>query len=163
LAIVVLIIALISALVVPKLSNIKDGFEAKLSLDAVQRLATRARETAITTGRPVALAYNESDTTFELRQEDTSGDSSVLTSVPFHPTLIVNRFVSGPDESNAADWQVNFYGDGTSDGGGIEISEGGIQRSFIIGAKSGLARWAPGGLPAAEAQSWPAGEYERRG
>jgi len=163
LAVVVLILALLSALVVPRLANIQDGIEAKLSLDSVQRLATRARETAISSGRPVGMAYNESDGAFELRQETDEGDGSVVASTVLHPGFSPERFVVANNESNASDWQVNFYGDGTSDGGGLELNEGGVTRSFIIGAKSGLSRWANGGLPASETEIWPAGEYERRG
>lgn len=163
LSVVVLVLVLIAAIVVPRLRSVNESFEAKLSLDGVQRLATQARESAIASGRPVGLAYNEADHAFELRQETIEGDFSVLSSAGLHSSMVMERFVVGENESNAADWTVNFYGDGSSDGGGIELNEGGLTRSFIIGAKSGLARWANGGLPAYETETWPAGEFERRG
>lgn len=163
LTVVVLVLALMSAMVVPRLNAVKSGIDAKVNMDAIQRLASRARESAMSTGRPVAMAYNETDRAFELRQNNADGDSEVSNTLAIHPDFEPNRFVNGTDELTASDWTLSFYPDGTSDGGGFEMDEGGITRSLVVGARNGLSKWSNGSLPVYETEKWQAGEYERRG
>ena len=80
-----------------------------------------------------------------------------------HPDLTARSFVAGSTDATASDWQVTFYADGTSDGGSVEVNQGGIVRTLVLGAKSGLAKWQDGEAPANEEDKWQAGEYERRG
>lgn len=160
---IILILALIAAAIVPRGAVVRESVRAKLSLDAVQRLASRARENAIATGRPVTLVFNETDSQFELRQDNEDGDGRVVSSAPLHYHFEPQAFAAGAYESNASDWQVTFYSDGTSDGGTVEVAEGGILRTLVLGSKSGLAKWQAGAAPANELDRWPAGEFERRG
>jgi Tfp pilus assembly protein FimT len=162
LSVIIVVLALLAALVMPRLATVRDSVDAKLNLDAVQRMASRARELAIQGSRPVTMAYSESDAQFELRQTDENGDSAVVSSVPLHPAFEVSRLRTGVNELTGSDWTLTFYADGTSDGGAVELSEGGITRTLVIGAKSGLSAWQAGAMPASEADRWPAGEYERR-
>lgn len=163
LSVVVLVIVLITAIIVPRLSSFQRGVDAKLNMAAVQRLASRARESAMSSGRPVSLAFESTDSRFELRSENADGDSLVSGEVQLHEDFQAQRFFAGNTEPAASDWTVTFYPDGTSDGGGVEVDEGGIQRTLVIGAKSGLSKWQDGGMPASESEKWQAGEFERRG
>lgn len=161
--VVVLVVVLMVATVVPKLASFQRGIDSKISMDQVQRLASRAREIAMSTGQPVTLAFESTENRFELRSTTEDGDSQVLASAALAADIVPQRFLAGENEPSSADWSINFYSDSTSDGGGVEVVEGGITRSLVIGAKSGLSRWQDGGMPANELDRWPAGEYERRG
>jgi len=160
---VIVVLALLSAVVVPRLSVVRESVRAKLSYDAVQRLASRGRELAISSGTPVQMAFNEADAQFELRQTNETAEPTVVSQVPLHPALSASQFRSGETDMSATDWVVTFYADGTSDGGAVEIDEGGIVHSFIIGSRNGLSRWQDGAMPASESERWQAGEIEQRG
>lgn len=160
---VVLVLALLAAVVVPRLSVVRNSVEAKLSLDAIQRLASRARELAISSGTPVQMAFNEADSQFELRQTIDDTESSVVSQAPLHSDFTMSQLRSGQNDLSAADWVVTFYADATSDGGAVELDEGGIVRTLIIGSKNGLSRWQDGAMPANETDRWQAGEIEQRG
>ena len=159
---VIIVLALLSAVVVPRLSVVRNSVEAKLSFDAIQRLASRGRELAISSGTPVQMAFNEADAQFELRQTSQE-ESSVVGQTALHHDLSADRFRSSQNDMTAADWVVTFYSDATSDGGAVEVDEGGIVRTFIIGSKNGLSRWQDGAMPASESDRWQAGEIEQRG
>ena len=163
LSVTVLVLALLAALIVPRAASVQNSINAKLSLDAVQRLASRARETALSSGLPVTMAYNETDSQFELRQTSATQETTTLSSVALHHDLSANHFEAGQNEMTATDWTVTFYSDGTSDGGTVEVDEGGILRTLIIGSKTGLSRWQDGATPESESVRWQAGEMERRG
>ena len=163
LGVIVLVIALLSALVVPRMSVAKRSINAKLSLDAVQRLASRARETSISSGRPVSMSFNETDRQFELKQQSDTGDENVVGSAALPDDFTANRFAAGESDMSSTDWKVTFYPDATSDGGTIELDEGGILRTLVIGSKSGLAKWQDGATPDNQDNRWQAGEIERRG
>ena len=109
------------------------------------------------------MAFSEADAQFELRQTNEAAEATVVSQVPLHPAISVSQFRSGETDMSAADWIVTFYADGTSDGGAVEVDEGGIVHSFIIGSKSGLSRWQDGAMPSSETTKWQAGEIEQRG
>lgn len=159
---VVIVLAMLAAVVVPRLAVVRNSVEAKLSLDAIQRLASRGRELAISSGTPVQMAFNEADSQFELRQS-TGEESTIVSQATLHPDFTPNTFRSGQNELPASDWSVTFYADATSDGGAVELDEGGIVRTFLIGSKNGLSRWQAGAMPANETDRWQAGEIEQRG
>jgi prepilin-type N-terminal cleavage/methylation domain-containing protein len=160
---VIIVLALLSAVVVPRLAVVRNSVEAKLSLDAIQRLASRGRELAISSGTPVQMAFNETDAQFELRQTVQNEESSIVGQTALHRDFSATRFRAGQNDMTASDWVVTFYSDATSDGGAIEVDEGGIVRTFIIGSKNGLSRWQDGAMPASESDRWQAGEIEQRG
>jgi len=161
--VVILCLVLIAALIVPRLASVQRGIDAKLSLDAVQRLASRARETSMGSGQPVTMRFDSAESQFTLVTTNTDGEEQTVGTVTLYPDIVPQRFFVGDAEPSATDWNLAFYSDGTSDGGGVEVDEGGTMRSLVIGSKSGLAKWQNGAMPASETERWQAGEYERRG
>jgi hypothetical protein len=109
------------------------------------------------------MAFDSTQAAFELRQTNSEQEGQVLASAALHEAIEATRFRAADNDVTGTDWTVAFFADGTSEGGAIEVEEGGLVRTFQIGSKSGLARWQDGAMPASEVEQWPAGEMEQRG
>lgn len=129
------------------------------------RLATEAREAAITRRSVVRLEYNEPSKSFEVIAEpagvnDTQDEAVLLTST-MPEFFTVDLFRTEDQDVSSGEWTIRFYPDGRSDGGGLQVSDGGKLTSLSVD-REGVVRLLNDRLPRNDEDRWPAGDYERR-
>ncbi len=91
---------------------------------------------------------------------DRSSDKVQLT-LPLAPGVAFGNFQLSGQASDASGWKLNFYPDGSCDGGAVELSERGVVRSLVVNSKGG-ASLTDGNIPDTSLDKWPAGNYVQR-
>jgi len=162
LTVVIAVLALLAAAVMPFLAAAEVGGKERAFLSNLKGLAIEGRETAINSGRDVTLTYDDTNNAFTLKTTDSNGDDQDIKSEDMPPSLKTTKFEVGTQDSNAGDWKVLFYPDGTSDGGGVEIARGNDTLSLYIDKSTGRSQMISDQLPDPKADSWTAGDYVHR-
>ncbi len=165
---VVFILALVATGVMLKLSASSRGDEDRAFRAGLVRLATQARQNAISSGQTVSLSYDDNARRFEVRsaaaQTNTSAQSAALTSVDLPVGVYSRGFQVAGSDVSGGDWQIRFYTDGTCDAGAIDFSNpSGDEFTLTFEAKTGSSRITVSGDAATTDERWPAGEMEHRG
>lgn len=185
LGVVILILILFSALTVPSIVNEQRSRDANLFIGALPRFASQAREAAINRQRTVKLVYDESQSQLQMieealpsnvqapintfnpndntknRQQDPSDQETTLGTLQVPYGVSVRDFQLKGDASSAADWQLEFFTDGKSLGGGLEVDDAGRAWSLTV-SKYGIIELQQGNLPQQPENQWTAGDYEHR-
>jgi prepilin-type N-terminal cleavage/methylation domain-containing protein len=153
LSVVITVIAMMAALVAPRLIALKDSRTARDAEAALLRLPVRARTEA-----------RQGKTTVVLRLD---GDALILEKTPLEgePTEIA-RF-SSPAltlSTEGADFTWTVRADGTAERKTLTVQEGNSQKTLILPAE-GEPRWATTDETpdsATDTETWSAGERETR-
>jgi prepilin-type N-terminal cleavage/methylation domain-containing protein len=159
LCVVIVILALISSAIVPNLVRARDAQTRREFEAEVFRLASWARESAIQGHRTLALTTG--DRSIQVIQETESSEENTLRSITMPDGIDTGAMAAEGEESTSGEWRLHFYPDGSSDGGGIELSDNGRIRSLQIGP-DGSMKMVEGNLEDNGTQKWSAGEYEKR-
>jgi len=157
LSVAIVVLALLSAIVAPRLLSVRSGQEARGVKFAIRELAREARLRAVQGGEKGYLPIEGSGERIELVQ----GEESVIRSIDVPSAVDFPTLRLGQSESGASEWELRFYADGRSDGGGLEIEHDGAVDSVLIGT-DGTVTLLEGPLPEVVQESWPAGENEQR-
>jgi prepilin-type N-terminal cleavage/methylation domain-containing protein len=160
LSVVIIVLALIAATVLPRLSTLESSREYRDFRLAVRRLGLEAREQAISRGLPTSVTFDESEQTLNI-VIDSDGEETTLRTVEVVEGVEPARFAADNAETNASEWKLTFYPDGRSDGGGIDFESNG-DLFTLYAEKSGSVHFADGEMPDLTSEQWPAGEYEHR-
>ncbi len=158
--VVVVVLMLFAAMVVPNLATQKASRERSEFYQALNRIAGNAREMAVADGRTTRLSLESGGRTLSIFQEDAEGEE-IERQVVDVPEDIQTTSVQADGSDGGSEWSVKFYPDGTSDGGGIELSDAGRVRSLDV-ATDGRIQLIEGPLPEKSEDKWPAGDYEKR-
>lgn len=161
LMLIIVCLVLIVAVVAPRMESLKESGEYRAFRIGVRRLASEARELAISRGEPVSVSLNESEGTIQIQSDSADAQQASLRSLQIAPGVQATRCVAGDVEANPAEWRLQFYPDGRSDGGGVQF-EAENDTFYLMADERGVVRFDDGQLPNMAAQRWQAGEYERR-
>lgn len=160
---VILLLVLLAAAVLPNLNAMREGRIERAFPGDVRRLAMDARERAISDGRTYALTFGDQLQRLQLVEPSLEGGAgTTLSEVHLTSTAQTGRLELEGREANSADWVLNFYPDGSSDGGGVEFTRGNSVFALHVQAVNGTIRIIDGRLPDTTAQRWQAGDIERR-
>lgn len=164
LSVAIVVLALLSAIVAPRLVAVRSGQEARGVKFAIRELAREARLRALQEGETVFLRIEGNGERVELvrsARRNGEGQESVIRSVEVPSSVDFPRLRLGQSESGESEWEFRFYADGRADGGGLEIEHDGAVDSVLIDS-DGTVTLFEGPLPEDVKDSWPAGENEQR-
>lgn len=161
-SVVILILALLSAAVIPRVVAMQQTQmeqEFRLELGA---LVTQAQYRARTSTDTIQISFDEAEQSFSIESVDAEGTESVVRTVAMPETISIASTRVGTTSSTSSEWTVQFFSDGSCQGGAIELNFGGRVETLSLLASSGASRWSAGEMPAAESLRWQAGEIEQR-
>jgi Tfp pilus assembly protein FimT len=159
LGVVITVLILVAFAVWPSIFAMQRSREYRDFRLGVRRLATFARESAITRKEPVSLAYD--DGARQLRVVAEGEQESVLETITAPESVTAGPYSQGGSDTNSADWRLRFFADGSSEGGAVQFQSG--QDTFYIAAReAGEVRFGEGEMPNLGNEKWQAGTYEQR-
>lgn len=168
----VLIIVMFASFVMPNFNAQRNSREVTKFFVALPDLAVYARDMAQESNSTTRIRYDESTGQFTVSQ-DTSTDTvdsslqdsddkgTTLRQLTMPDLLSVDVFRSGDDDVTSADWEIEFYPDGRSSGGGLQIDDYGRDRSMLV-EPTGEISTDNQALPTVEERRWAAGQLEQR-
>jgi len=163
LTVVIAVLMILAAAVVPNLVAFETSQRERTFYNTLANLPAQARERAIAQGKNVTLQYDDNANQFQLHSNDDNGNDQSISKLDLLPGMQVNRVMLGTTDSNSSDWKLTFYPDGTSDGGGAELT---LTDSTIVSLKieasNGHAQLLTDRLPDPSAEKWQAGDYVHR-
>lgn len=154
---VIIVLALVAAIVTPRLAAVLEANKVREYRRNVINLMGQARENAIRTGQVTSVSHNDGE--FRM-QSGTEDSASVMQRVQAIDTVRAENFETDGSPAGDSDWQISFYPDGTCDGGGFELSEGGDTEAIRILKRNGQIYRTDGDLASTEDPEgrWNAGE-----
>lgn len=158
---VIVVLAMISAIVVPRIKSMESSREYRNFRLGLRRIAMEGREQAISRGSQTRLALDESQPSITVLAVGEDGQESPLETLPIPAGVGVVRMTVAGTDSSASEWRVANYPDGTSDGGGVEF-EAGSDSFYLAAEQDGTIVFGEGSLPDQAAKKWEAGEREQR-
>jgi prepilin-type N-terminal cleavage/methylation domain-containing protein len=169
-SVVIVVLTIIAAMIVPNVVKMKESSDRQTFFSSLWRLAGRGRELAISEKKTFVMALDSSGRSFTLSEQD-QGQTGQLTNDPDQSergTLDIPEGIetgnlsADGDSSTNSTWEIYFYPDGTSNGGGLEVTDSGRTRSLRI-RRDGRVQISNESLDNDDSeQSWPAGDFERR-
>jgi type II secretion system protein H len=161
-SVIIVIVALMAAAIVPKLLAFTRSNEARSFVQKLAAIGGEGRELAISTNKPVDIEYDSSGNQFKLHTLDPEGGDKYLDVLTVEAGLTPARFLIGAKESDPGSWKLNFYPDGSSDGGGVQLTQQNNNLSLYIDATTGKATVLLDQLPDTTVLTWTAGDYIHR-
>jgi prepilin-type N-terminal cleavage/methylation domain-containing protein len=89
------------------------------------------------------------------------GSDKVILTLPMAPGLTFGNFQLAGTASDSSSWRLEYFPDGTSVGGALEIDDRGAVRSLVVNAKGG-SQLVESTIPDTTQDSWSAGNYVQR-
>lgn len=163
LSVVIAILALLAATVFARIAAIKDSQTYHAFVNQLGEIGTQTREEAIALAKPVDLEFDSTNNRFSIHTVDDNGGDQVLSSLPVPAGYTPQRFQLSGKDSDAGEWKLYFYPDGSSDGGGVQISQGNNTISLYCDATTGKSKLTHDQLPDPSSLNWIAGDYIHRG
>jgi len=162
--VVLVVIAMFSALVTPHLLKTRKSQELRLLAPRLDALVLLGRSRAAASRIVVTLSYNGSDKTFRIdgNAENQSSNASKATTVQLPESVTIARQTLKGADVGEDDWSVKFQPDGTSEGASVEFDEGKRTFSWIIGETRADDIVREGEVGEKPETKWEAGEIERR-
>jgi hypothetical protein len=182
---VLFVLVLFAALVVPNLISMRQGQQTRAAYGQIMDLISEARLSSVGGDSTYAITWDSGTSQFDLKkeppnQQDASSNSAIpqpearpmqtttsvdqfdqVKALSIPPALKPDTFRAGTSTSDPSSWAIHFYPDGTSDGGGFQISAGSNIQSVLVD-KYGLGTLQPGQLPDTTDQVWTAGSYAQK-
>jgi prepilin-type N-terminal cleavage/methylation domain-containing protein len=161
-SVVIVLLALLAALIMPNLVAVKASRERNAFRSELRRLAVSAREDAILRSSIRVLRYEDGSNAFltsTVSEDGTPADSGRSVALP--EGVRVDSFRVGAREVAGGEWEMRFQIDGSTEGGGVELSDGAFVYSLRF-AEDGTVRLLEEELPNLSDERWSAGSYEQR-
>ena len=161
--VVIAILALMAAIVVPRVVALVDGQASRDFQSALVRLGAQARLLAIETGDTVRVTYNESraEIIIEILDDETqAAEESDTVLVPM--SALLSSFTLRGRQVPITDWVVEFFPDGTGTDAGIEVEDGSRLYAVLINGQDGTGLIVDGELEEDPETEWEAGDLEQR-
>jgi Tfp pilus assembly protein FimT len=184
---VLVFLALFAAMIVPDLAHQVAGRKVDKFYADLKNFAAEARETAISTrqtvelqatgnsvslmaepsidqtstNNPQPLGWFDNNTDQLTQNNQPVTQETQIRQLTFPSGIQADSFEQGNQPCGASDFKLMFYSDGTTDGGGIELSGSGPQKALDI-TQDGSVTLYNGSLPDHTQDSWPAGTYLQR-
>jgi prepilin-type N-terminal cleavage/methylation domain-containing protein len=168
--VVIVILLILAALTVPNVVKMQETSVHEQFFGDMWRLAGTARQMGISEHKTMILTLDESGRQFRiLEQADqtaantdgTQADDTERKTLAIPEGIETGNSQAGSSSSTSNDWEIRFYPDGSSDGGGLEVTDNGRVRSLLI-KPTGQISILDGELPTQDTDSWPAGDFEHR-
>jgi prepilin-type N-terminal cleavage/methylation domain-containing protein len=162
LSVVIAVLALLAAGVVPMLTSIGRSQTYYSFLNKLGTIGAQAREQAIALAKPVDLEFDSSNNQFKIHTLDDNGGDTSLQTLQLPDGFAADRFQLSGRESDAGEWKLNFYPDGSSDGGGVQVTQGNNTITLYSDSQTGRTTLTHEPLPDPSTLTWTAGDYIHR-
>lgn len=177
--VVVAFVAIMAALISRSFSHAKDSLADKALIGDLRSEITRAHLKAIQDGQIVTLQYDPVGRQFTLNEAPVQDASNTQTPelitdmqnqqtsqvhaipLPADSAISFTDFQVGSKDQGAGQWSLPFYPDGTSDGGGAQITIGKAVQSIKVDTH-GVPTVSQGPLADPTNDLWPVGTYYQR-
>jgi prepilin-type N-terminal cleavage/methylation domain-containing protein len=161
-SVVIAVLALLATAVVPVLAAFKKGQVDRSFLSQLRSIGGEAKEKAISLANPVDLEFDDSSNTIKIHTTNTDGSDKSLETLQLPEGYAAQRFQLAGKESDASQWKLGFYPDGSCDGGGIQVTHGNDTVSLFFDALTSKATMTNSSLPDPSTLQWAAGDYVHR-
>ena len=161
---VVLILVVFASFILPNFSASRNSREVTSFFVALPDLAVFARERAMDDNSTTRIRYDDGNATFtvtEDAQPNSEEEDQILRELAMPSLLTAQAFRQEDENVTTGDWELVFYPDGRSNGGGVEIEDNGRRRSMLV-EPDGTIKTDDQPLPAVEDRRWEAGQIEQR-
>ncbi len=158
LIVVLFVLVLLTTAIVPRVVALQKSRHLKDVEANIVRLPAEARNEAVRSGKPVQMRIDGA--ALVLERAPFGGSPEEVKRVPLGKDLQVGGAETGGQPADAGSWLWTIYPDGSADAGGIEFTEGAVQKSLLL-SSDGSSRWA-GSLPDGLPERWPAGQLDLR-
>lgn len=160
---IIAIVTLFAALAMPSFLARQRTREVTAFFVRLPDLAVYAREVSQRDERTVRIRYDEGQTTFNVEVDGATADDDArsVRQLIVPGDLQPTSFRQEDQSVSPGEWELTFYPDGRSDGGGVEVNDNGRVRSIVV-APDGTVRLQEGALPTIDEKRWQAGEREQR-
>lgn len=157
---VITVLAVLAALVVPRIVTLRDSADRQAFFAEVRQVASVARELAQQRNETATLRYDSDLPGFTIELETEDGDAETVREIVALAEITVENLRVNGEDRTESDWEVLFFADGRSDSGSIEVLASGLLYHLRID-RAGRSTWAPGEAPE-DTQKWEAGDLEQR-
>jgi len=162
LSVVIAVLALLAAAVTPLLSSFTQSQRYHSFISQLATIGAQTREEAIALAKPVDLEFDGSANQFKIHTLDENGSDKFLNTVQLPGGYSAQRFQLSGKESDAGEWKLTFYPDGSSDGGGVQVTQGADTITLYSDPTTGRTVLNHDPLPDPTTLSWTAGDYIHR-
>jgi len=151
-----------AALIMPNLITDKARRDVWAFRSQLASLARQARSTAIESNDETSLSFDQNKNCFELVESHQNTAPTVVRTLDLPNGVTADKFAADQNESAAQVWEVPFYTDGTTPGGGVQF--GPAEHTFCLMIRRATAEpiVQDSELPDISQESWPAGGYAPR-
>jgi prepilin-type N-terminal cleavage/methylation domain-containing protein len=161
--IVVALIGVMAVAVLPRFAALQSGQATRDFASALLRIGTDARLIAIESGQTVQVRYDDERRVlvFESLDLETLA-ASEQKAVPLPALVTLSAFTLDGAFTSEADWNLQFYPDGSGLDAGVEVEDGSYVYHVNIEGRDGAAVRGLDRLEESSEQEWQAGELEQR-
>ncbi len=163
LTVVILILALLAGAVFARIGSVRDSQIYHGFVNQLGEIGTQTRAEAIALAKPVDLEFDSSNSRFSIHTVDDNGSDKQLSTLSVPNGYTPQRFQLNGKDSDAGEWKLYFYPDGSCDGGGVQITQGNNTISLYCDASTGKSKLTHDQLPDPSTLNWTAGDYIHRG
>jgi Tfp pilus assembly protein FimT len=177
LSLVVIVIGIMAALIEPSYAHVKDGLAQRAFVNNLRSEIVRGRLQAIKDGQIVTLQYDPAGSQFTLSEPPVPDANSTQTpelvtdlqnqqasqthAISIPSGVSFSDFKTGTTDQGSGTWQLHFYPDGTSDGGGAQVTIGKSTQSILVDTQGNPTMLAAP-LPDTTNDIWTSGIYDQR-
>lgn len=158
---VIVVLATLSLIMAPNLASSVKANAVRTYFASVDRLPAVARQRAMSTGVIVTLRADESGRLALQTDRGTGEEPEESDSVNPPAMVAIDGFITPTGEASAAEWQVRFYPDGTSDRGALQFVADGAPWYLVVDDQ-GNGRVQQGEAPEITEDRWEAGDRVQR-
>jgi len=158
--VVIVVLALMAAAIMPNVGTAVEQNRRRNYRLSVPRLVGEAQNYAIREGQTVTMRA-DTDGAFSI-VTDVEGEENAINELTPVEGVEIDALLTADGSDPGSDWQINFYPDGTSDGGVIELNDAGAPFRYQVLKSSGKVRLIGEDTPL-EAEKWEAGDLAIRG
>lgn len=160
-SVMIMIIVILAALIVPKYAAMKSSRDVLSFIDGLPRIASQAREAAISKNETAKITYNQGQQRLDLTLVKTDEPDTLVTSLTVPSSVNLDGFQVAGQTNGPTDFTLQFYADGGCDGGDIETDVANRYRTLVVDT-NGVAKLQDGPIPTATTDVWPAGNFLQR-
>jgi type II secretory pathway pseudopilin PulG len=159
---VIIVLTLLAMLAMPNVFAMQNSRSLRLFKTQVQALAKDAKSRAMESGDKVLLVFDKATNSIQSVDESSNGTRTKIKQAELPEGTSTVKFTADQADSPTDTWEVPFYPDGTSAGGGVEFKSGEESFSLAIQRVDSSASVEDGPVPDLADDSWPAGGYAPR-
>lgn len=159
---VITLLAVFAGAIMPSIWRMNEGQNIRGFFSQARNVMQSARERAITSGVTRKIRYDDGQHKLVVETTDAeTGQTQEDRGVSLPEGVTAASFRIEKNDSNSSEWEMGFYPDGKSDGGAIQFTADGRDRTLVI-SPTGVVRLIDGAMPDVTQDEWDAGGFEQR-